>query len=637
MSGDVHARFRELLAERIDTPLAPPDETALETHLSGCAACRVVERDYAAQRQQLHSLATIEAPRDLWARTRTAIDHEIARTSPPARPAASLRLARAGTARQMRLAVGALVGVMVVLLVAGGTLLQGNPFNPPGPTPFSIPPQSIAYLDYVDGKTTIYQADVAQVCPPTNVDCRTGPESRPVARFVAGEAQQLALGGNGQAFIASRDAAGGEVFSIVDLAPPVGPRPSPTATPGDTGSAGPSGTPGTTAGATTGDTSTPPATAGETPGGASPTDTLLTAARPILTGVSGTGAPAAWSPDGTILAFSAMPIDHSQGSDVYVWRAGDEVAQPLTTDHRSYFASWSGERIVISRLSVEAPGAGATPTPAGDGTTASTSSAAPSAPTEPAAAAETVVIDPASAEERPVDLPAGWLPSVDPTRRWVVYWTGRLSQTDGVIVPEAGELLVADWASIDPWAADDAAASPEPSAPDTTPGTGTPKPKATGRPEPTDTQVPTARPTDTPTASASESVTDAGGGATPTDGLTASPALPDRPDAVSGDTGDWVVRWSADGAAFGVWTSSGPQGTGWLTIRSAPSFAPPAGDLLLGPTAARRSFAVGTDRVVWVSPAANGDGELWMATWGAGGPGSLRIRSLDSAEAVPAF
>jgi hypothetical protein len=517
----------------------------------------------------------------------------------------------------LRVAVGSLVGVLLVLLVAGGPLLDGNPTAVSKPTSFPIAPESVAFVDIIDGVATLYRTDVAQACPPTNVDCRSGLESLPVAQWAAGfGAQQMALGRNGQIFVASRDAEGGEVFAIIDLAP--GPQATPSPEPVATGSGTATGSPG--ASSTTdpnASVSSPSITA------PSPSDLPTAEAHPILTGVQGTGAPAAWSPDGSVLAFSAAPSDHSHGSDIYTWRPGEDVAVPLTADHHSIFASWSGMRIVASRL-VDADPAPPAPADATDATDA-TDAAAP-------LSVETVVIDPGSGEERAVDLAAGWLPSVDPTRHWVVYWMGRLGFADGAVVPQAGELRVADWAALDPWADDDAAATPAPST------TSRPSPHASAEPTPSGGK-PAASAGNTgtagPTDSSDETGTPAAASPLPTD----SPAVPDRPDGVSGNTVDWVVRWAADGAAFGVWTANGHDQTttGWLNVRSAPSAASSAGNLVLGPTAARRSFAVGSDRVVWVTPLPNGDGELWMATWGIDGRGSLRIRNLDSAGAVPAF
>ncbi|MGZ6258889.1 MAG: anti-sigma factor family protein, partial [Candidatus Limnocylindrales bacterium] len=69
--------MRVLLARRLDEPLPASDAVALEEHLKGCPACRGTAHDYAAQRDQLRALATPPPPRDLWARTSTALDHEV--------------------------------------------------------------------------------------------------------------------------------------------------------------------------------------------------------------------------------------------------------------------------------------------------------------------------------------------------------------------------------------------------------------------------------------------------------------------------------------------------------------------------------------------------------------------------------
>ena len=57
-----------------------------------------------------------------------------------------------------------------------------------------------------------------------------------------------------------------------------------------------------------------------------------------------------------LLAFSAMPTDRSRGPDLYVWRAGEPRARKLTNDHRTWFASWSMSRIVVSRTAPKTGG-----------------------------------------------------------------------------------------------------------------------------------------------------------------------------------------------------------------------------------------------------------------------------------------
>ena len=646
MSADRHVRLRELLAERLDAPLPAREAADLQAHLAACPACRVVERDYTAQHEQLRALSAIDPPRDLWARTRGAIDHEVAREGRRPFPAPTVELDRPGAHRQLRVAIGSLVGVLVVLLLVGGPLAQGPLPEVASATPFAIPPQQLAFLDVADGQLTLYRADVAEVCPAPGISCAAGPPSRPVARLGGGvAARELALGGGGQLFIAGRDLLGGEIFAIVAL--PVAPSPEPTPSPtmGLDGSAPPSTPTEPTPTAAepvvepSGDpTATPTAMPTDgpdgTPGTGSDTPSIIppptpgqpatAEAHPILSDMRGTGAPAAWSPEGTILALSAMPADGSAGSDVYTWRPGDEQAVPLTSDHHSTFASWAGDRIVVSRVAAADDASG--------GAAALTST--------------TVVIDPTSGEERAVELADAWLPSVDPTRHWVVYWQGRLEAQEEAVLPAGGRLLIAGWSAIDPWAADDAAAaaaavaSASPSGvPATSPGDQPvasdvpppgPEPSATVAPEPTPGDAGGADERPAPAGSSSGSPSASGS-------PDASLAL-DQPRAVSGSTSDWVVRWSTTGTAYGIWTRIDREETGGtLVVRSVPDATNPEGEVLVAPTPAQRSFAVGADRVVWVTPLPGGDGELWVASWGELGNGSLRLRTLDSAQALPAF
>jgi hypothetical protein len=111
----------------------------------------------------------------------------------------------------------------------------------------------------------------------------------------------------------------------------------------------------------------------------------------------------------------------------------------------------------------------------------------------------------------------------------------------------------------------------------------------------------------------------------------------ERPRAVSGQTSDWIVRWSADGNAYAVWTAEpGSKVRGSLVVRSAPSADAVTGATLVDRVRAGRSFGLGDQRIAWVAPIANGDGELWVSVWGEGGTGSVKLRRLDSMEAVPA-
>ena len=656
MSGDRHEPFRSLLAERMDDKLGAADETRLAEHLAGCPACRAVARDYEADRARMRSMRTPEPPRDLWARTSAALDREVADDADallgPGLPGRRGR-------RQLRVALGSLVTAMVILAITGGQLMPEAPTGLATATPFSITAQAVSYLGVAGGELTFYRADVAEVCPAPRLDCADGPDGEAVVRLGAGvHAREMTMSRTGQLFISGRDDLGEEVFAIVVL-PSLEPSAEPDQSDPPSASADPGATPDDATTAVPTESRNPdlgqpdPPTPEPTDGpdvipspsspdpGSSPSispppgpTTAVATSQAILTDALATGAAATWSPDGTMLAFSAMPADRSHGSDVYVWRPGDDQAQPVTDDHASFFASWSGSRIVASRIEAADPDSGD-------------------------AIGQTVVIDPASGEARGVDIERAWLPTVDPTGRFVIYWRGRLADRDGVATPDDGRLYIADWTSLDPWpsrdeadpedttsdqdagaapASDESAAPAEPSEADGSAGS-----DASPATEATD---PTAEPADVADASPAEDEAAAPEDAPVATELpqvrrepraTAAPFVMERPRAVSGQTRDWIVRWSADGNAYAVWTAEPDSKVrGSLMVRSAPGAEAPTGATLVERVRASRSFGLGNQRIVWVAPLANGHGELWVSVWGERGMGSVKLRRLDSLEAVPA-
>ena len=141
------------------------------------------------------------------------------------------------------------------------------------------------------------------------------------------------------------------------------------------------------------------------------------------------GQSAAYSPSGAWFAFSARPADGSVGPDIYVWKVGDALATPITTDHRSIFGSWAGETVVGSTV---------TETPVSSGRGAATE-----------LVPESFLIDPLTRQI--VSLPqAGraWRPALDPSGRKAVYWAGTLRATEGPgFAPEAGRLVLGTWAA----------------------------------------------------------------------------------------------------------------------------------------------------------------------------------------------
>jgi len=138
------------------------------------------------------------------------------------------------------------------------------------------------------------------------------------------------------------------------------------------------------------------------------------AAIKIASGVTVVGVPL-YAPDGTHLAFSAMPLNGSAGPDVYVWAAGDKTAQAITSDHGSWLASWTGAGILVSRVNAGNP--------------------------------STYLLDPATGHATAVGAPGTWLPSVSPNGATAAWWSGTVKlAADGVTwVPGDGKLVLGDW------------------------------------------------------------------------------------------------------------------------------------------------------------------------------------------------
>jgi hypothetical protein len=355
-------------------------------------------------------------------------------------------------------------------------------------------------------------------------------------------------------------------------------------------------------------------------------------AQAILQDVIPTGASAAWSADGTTLAFSAMPADGSYGSDIYTWHPGDAYALALTTDHASTFASWVGDRIVGSTL---AP-----------------------APADPSMLVpQSFVLDPRTGERRVIEGSTLWLPSVDPTGRYVVAWSGTLATAGMLPVPGRGQLVFALWSSLDPFGVTGPSPVSGPSAvPVGTSSTAQATDTPAGSPGASSTtigvSVTTVPPELSPgTSAATGPVLGASPATVPALGASAatSPALA-APTFVSVDPSlgpsapqlkDWLVDWSPDGSAFAVWegTAVGVT-TGTLSLHAvgATTAGLSGGSLLLGPVAACRAFSIGLDRLAWATPPdVQGLSELRVLLWGSFGRGELHSGTLQQQGIVPAF
>ncbi len=633
-----HSFWRELIAARLDRPLSRSETRSLVTHLRECASCRQADHGYREQRELLRALPQKPAPRDLWPRTSAALDREMARGS-----YRRVRLWR-GMSRRAPTPTSALATTIAALgLIAAVGVMQLMPAlntsltTAPGQaTPFAVAPQQLAFVGSDAADFYIYQTHVGHVCPPAVEDCSVDDGIvRTAVNLPANvRARNAALSPSGQtlAFV-GRDL-NQDLIAVVIMPPDAGPTKAPDAsqlegnpTNSPTGpdqpdipSGSPDGTPGSQPSDLPGASPSPPASA--VPAG------LHVLA--ILENVQSAGAPPAWSPSGAMLAFSAMPADGSHGPDVYVWSPNDSLARPITSDHGSYFASWSGEHVVASRIAAK-----------GD---------------SGAVQLRTIVLDPTTLEERLVAGAELWLPFVNPSRTLAVAWRGEIDLSNGVAVPRNGTLGMVDWTALDPFApGNEPVATPVPTeAPTASP------------PPPTDAPTPTPSTPATPAASASAPASGSSAPATPAPSPTASdkpkptdapntPVATDEPPSVpagwtqlnlgrdpeESTTVDWQVRWSLDGQVLGVWIADA-AGTTWgrLTVLAVdPDTNAVAGsDPLLATALARRGFSLGLNRVAWVAPADdNPDGELRVRTWGVDGTGDLRLLPAQLEEVVPAF
>ena len=181
-----HERARTRAAQWLDWPLDPAEAAWLEGHLGACRSCRRRANEYLENRDRLRTLRDVAPPppRDLWARTAAAIEVE------------SQRRRRA----PMRgLPLGALSGVVVIVVVLGATLLSNTPTPTIAPPTEAAPeiaasaaasllpgPAGTPFL-VAAGDVRVVQRDrngsfgygtygVDSVCPKRDVDCPMVPD-----------------------------------------------------------------------------------------------------------------------------------------------------------------------------------------------------------------------------------------------------------------------------------------------------------------------------------------------------------------------------------------------------------------------------------------------------------------------------
>lgn len=473
-----HGRARELAALRAGEALPPGDEAWLAAHLEVCAPCAAAASDYAGQHDLFEGLRTLspEPPRDLWARTSAAIEAAGA-GSARSRGRGPRRLLP-GPLKGPGIALGSAVAVAVVL-VAVGTGLLGTGAGTPGGSAAGATPIALTAVANVQvitsdshGRIEIRTRPVDAVCPIGVAQCGAQPTFRVTEVSGMGSATTLqgAVSPTGGQMVVVVRSAGSERVYVIPVAPAPTPvsagssAPSPSVASPSAGSVAPSlgasaslpsGTappsvspdlqsappggaaatpsPDLSAAASGSPAAPPPATAGASDGaatgapppasgptGASPSPAAggaAVAAIQIASGVTVVGAPV-YSPDGTRVAFSAMPSDRSAGPDVYVWAVGQATtAQAVTFDHDSWISGWTAGGILVSRVVSGMPA--------------------------------TFLLDPATGDLGEAVADGAWLPTLSADGTHAVWWAGTVRRAaDGVSwEPDTGNLVMGAWAA----------------------------------------------------------------------------------------------------------------------------------------------------------------------------------------------
>ncbi len=666
-----HERATARAAEQLEAPLSPAEATWLEGHLDGCEPCRAIADAYANDRLALRQLRneSVDAPRDLWARTAAAIESESAARRRDVAPRRSRRATSAP-------ALGALSGLAVVGVVVVATAISGGWFGQtpavsPGPsvalasqpiaaqpTPIAVGAGKVHWLGAAENGVFAFNvADIDVVCPfDRQPDC---------APFEDGHAKRVTLNAtpkfvfqspvDDEAVVVGTDSNGADAVLVValptpDPTPEASVAPGPEASPATPESPAPTSTPIVTI--TTLPSGTPiaipsadlPVVPSAGPGESTGIGSASPSVEPgggtavaIITDVTIVGRAASYSPDGAWFAFSARPADGSAGPDIYVWHVGDLQARPLTTDHASVFASWVGGTILGSRPDpASAVEPTATPvaepsleTPSTEPSTETPrprrTNVAPAVEPSPNPSAEATIGLPASSESPALverlpqtflldpwtgvelaQLAAEWQPAVDPTGLAAVAWQGTVSLgADGLTMSPAVGALV-----VRPFHA--------PVLED---------PLSSGSPPPDASTVATPTPTPaTPAPEASQS-------ATPSPSAVADFA----PQAiVSGLVVDFDARWDETGSWLGIWIADPlDPGLGRLSLfhfdRATGLVDRPIGapqDVTALP-----GFSIGMGRLAWASPPGQeGEGSrIQIAAWTADLVGAVESVPVDGA------
>jgi hypothetical protein len=598
--GLAHERARMLAADVIDVELEPHEAEWLEGHLSACLDCRAVADDYREIHAELRSLAMPEPPRDLWARTAAALD--AADASSRKRAPGRTRGSQPGRPSSSRPLIGTAVAVGLVLVVTAVSVMSQSPIvRPVSPTtgpgviaaatsatsPASAKPVSpLAVVDgtsyWMSSSGGVYQINGgATQCTAGSGGCTVASgtsqtlgsisSDSAVSAAIAPDAKQAAVWTDDKIAIMTLGAQSQTVALDLLTAPPTAPatpKPTPTLTAPPTPTPTAPATPSTSA--ETAPTATAPAitpdlasiaptvapTLAITPEPATSKAPLASGSVAILTGYQIVGRDPEFSADGTMVAFAARPVDHSTGPDVFIWRSGQDRARPVTFRHAGLFAGWFGGQVLVSEISSPRASAGATPP-------AASPSEAPS-PT-PAGAADTFgvasyLFDPTTGIALAINRPM-LLPAVDPTGRFLVYWTGtvQFDPVSGLWQPGNGDLYFDSWSDLTLTPAslgDESEANPTPSA------VATSSPPLAPSASPALGEKATAGPSAPPrlpaTTEPSPVLTDKATDSPPIETQTPAPTVQPQLLPVASGAGavfDWIVRWDRSGQFVAIWAA----------------------------------------------------------------------------------
>ena len=667
-----HDRAKGLLSDRMTETLDAPELAWLEAHLADCADCRAIDVTYREDRDLLHTMRVVPPPRDLWARTAAALDAEQARSS-GRRVGRSSRRATAPRGRAVGArvfsfprggwapvgALGSIAAVMVVGFLVGNMILGGpsSPSGTPGiagvptatpnalPTPITVAQADVSWVSTgADGSIVVRQAPVSDVCPSdaptgcapidTNANDVVTLSVKPRSVHQSPTSGQMIVIGQ------SPGHTGLSMFVVnygkaTPTATPSG-TPNATATPTPTSSASP--TPPATASSNPATspptpsspaTSSPSATVEPTPPSSSspkpsPTASIIPNVTPapsaatmiaVASDVAVLDAQtAAYSASGAWFAFTARAHGLASGSDIYMWHAGDAAATAVTSDHRSVFAGWAGDRLIGSRANDPVATGGSVAADAAASSTSpdTTAAAAPAERTE--SIPVSFLVDPASLERTAIPT-AIWRPAIDPTNRFVVYWTGTvaLDPVSGTWRTATGRLVLAAWPLVS--TVPGGGPSAEPSTEPSTPAVGSAEPSASASTSPqaspraTRSSAPAA-PSATPSSTPASSDT----AASPAPSAAASPAptagLPDDIGTAAGV--DWAVAWDESGTHLAVWIGDhGDRSFGHLDLLVVDGAAgqPVIGAEPLRAQPALPGFSLADGHLVWATPSGvNGNG-----------------------------